>query len=50
MYTNFHGNRLNGIEVDVLQRHLVVSYNNVDSAKIFLVLIYLCIPIFMAIG
>ena len=35
IYTNFHGDRLIGVEVDALQRHLVASYSKRDSAKIF---------------
>ena len=50
MYTNFPGDQLNGIKVYMLQRHLGESYNKVDSVKIFSVLKYLGILIFMEIG
>lgn len=41
---------MNGVEVDLSQRHLVASYGNFYSSKPFSVTIYIYIPIFMAIG
>ncbi|GBP26718.1 hypothetical protein EVAR_23490_1 [Eumeta japonica] len=35
MYTDFHGNRLNRIEVYSLRLHLVANYNKVDSTQTF---------------
>lgn len=32
-YTNYHGDRLKGFDVDLLQRYLVVPYNKVDTLK-----------------
>lgn len=35
MYSDFHGNRVNGVEVHLSRRILVASYN-VDGTKVFL--------------
>ena len=48
-YTNFHADRMNGVEVDALQRHLVANYSKMDSEKTFVVFKYPYIPLHMAI-
>ena len=50
MHTNFHVDRLNGVEVDILQRHLVVSYDKLDTVKTFSMKKHLDVPTFMVIG
>lgn len=48
-FTNFHGDGVNGVEVDLAQHRLVASYGNVDEAKVFATE-YIYMPIFTAIG
>ena len=50
MHTNFHVDRLNGVEVDILQRHLVVSYDKLDTVRTFSMKKHLDVPTFVVIG
>ena len=50
MHTNFHVDWLSGVEVDALPRHLVVSYDKLDTVRTFSVKKHFDVPTFMVIG